>query len=131
MAPLRILLADDNDEILAEIRELLDEGFEIIGTVRNGEDAVEAVRRFDPDVVVLDIAMPILDGIQAASQVRDSQARTKILFLTIQENPEYVSAAFAAAASGYVTKLSLLSDLTHAIREVIEGRTFLSSSLRR
>jgi len=122
------LLADDNDEILAEIRELLDE---IIGTVRNGEDAVEAVRRFDPDVVVLDIAMPILDGIQAASRVRDSQARTKILFLTIQENPEYVSAAFAAGASGYVTKLSLLSDLTHAIREVIEGRTFLSSSLRR
>jgi len=89
------------------------------------------VRRFDPDVVVLDIAMPILDGIQAASRVRDSQARTKILFLTIQENPEYVSAAFAAGASGYVTKLSLLSDLTHAIREVIEGRTFLSSSLRR
>ena len=58
MSPIRILLADDNDEILAEVRELLEKDFEIIGTVTNGQDAVEAVRLFNPDVVVLDIAMP-------------------------------------------------------------------------
>jgi DNA-binding NarL/FixJ family response regulator len=125
------LLADDNDEILAEIRQLLGEEFEIIGTVTNGQDAVEAVFRFDPDVIVLDMAMPILDGVQAASRIRDSHARTKILFLTIQENPEYVSVGLAAGATGYVTKRRLLSDLVHAIREVAEGRTFLSSLLRR
>jgi DNA-binding NarL/FixJ family response regulator len=131
MAPIRILLADDNDAVLAEIRELLGEEFEIIGTVSNGQDAVEAVRRFDPDVVVLDMAMPILGGLQAASQIQQINARTKILFLTIQEKVEYVSAAFAAGASGYVTKRRLLSDLAHAIREVAEGRTFLSASLRK
>jgi two-component system response regulator NreC len=104
VARIQILVADDNDAVLGEIRELLGEEFEIIGTVSNGQDAVEAVLRFDPDVVVLDMAMPILDGIQAASRIRESNARTKILFLTIQENPDYVSAAFAAGATGYITK---------------------------
>ena len=131
MPAIRILLADDNDEVLAEVRKLLGEEFEIIGTVSNGQDAVEAVRRFDPDVVVLDMAMPILGGLQAASQIQQINARTKILFLTINENVEYVSAAFAAGASGYVTKRRLLSDLAHAIREVAQGRTFLSASLRK
>jgi DNA-binding NarL/FixJ family response regulator len=131
MALARILLADDNDEILGEIREEVGEKFEIIGTVSNGRDAVEAVLRFDPDVAVLDMAMPIMDGIQAAVCIRESNTRTKILFLTIQESEEYVSAAFAAGASGYVTKRRLLSDLVHAIREVAEGRTFLSPTLRR
>ena len=131
MARIQILVADDNDAVLGEIRELLGEEFEIIGTVSNGQDAVEAVLRFDPDVVVLDMAMPILDGIQAASRIRESNARTKILFLTIQENPDYVSAAFAAGATGYITKRRLLSDLAYAIREVAEGGTFLSSTLRK
>jgi CheY-like chemotaxis protein len=131
MSGLRILLADDNSEILATIREELAEEFEIIGTVSNGQDAVEAALRFDPDVVVLDIAMPILDGIQVSSRIHERNERTKILFLTIQEHNEYVSAAFAAGASGYVTKRRLLTDLGYAIREVAEGRTFLSPSLTR
>jgi DNA-binding NarL/FixJ family response regulator len=131
MHSLRILLADDNDEILATIRQELANEFEIIGTVSNGQDAVDAVLRFDPDVVVLDIAMPLLDGIQASSRIHESNGRTKILFLTIQENTEYVSAAFAAGASGYVSKRRLLTDLGYAIHEVAEGRRFLSPSLRR
>lgn len=131
MPSLRILLADDNDEILATIRQELANEFEIIGTVSNGQDAVDAVLRFDLDVVVLDIAMPVLDGIQASSRIHESNGRTKILFLTIQENNEYVSAAFAAGASGYVTKRRLLTDLGYAIREVAEGRRFLSPSLSR
>ena len=131
MPSLRILLADDNDEILATIRQELANEFEIIGTVSNGQDAVDAVLRFDLDVVVLDIAMPVLDGIQASSRIHENNGRTKILFLTIQENNEYVSAAFAAGASGYVTKRRLLTDLGYAIREVAEGRRFLSPSLSR
>ena len=131
MNSLRILLADDNDEILATVRQELADEFEIIGTVSNGQDAVDAVLRFDPDVVVLDIAMPVLDGIRASSRIRESNGRTKILFLTIQEKTEYVSAAFAAGASGYVTKRRLLTDLGYAIREVVEGRRFLSPSLSR
>jgi two-component system nitrate/nitrite response regulator NarL len=130
VAPLRILLADDNDAVLAEVREELEAEFEIIGTATNGQDAVEAVRLFSPDVVVLDISMPVLDGIEVLEQIRETNAHTKILFLTIQEADEYISRAFSAGASGYVTKRRLLSDLAHAIREVAEGRTFLSPSLR-
>ena len=129
MPPIRILLADDNDEILAEVRELLEKEFEIIGTVTNGQDAVEAVRLFDPDVVVMDIAMPVLDGIEALERIRKINAHTKILFLTIQEANEYISRAFSVGASGYVTKRRLLSDLAHGIREVAQGRIFLSPSL--
>jgi DNA-binding NarL/FixJ family response regulator len=128
---LRILLADDNDEGLAAVREELGEEFEIIGTVTNGQDAVEAVSLFNPDVVVMDIAMPVFDGIEASERIRKINAHAKILFLTIQEADEYISRAFSAGASGFVTKRRLLSDLAHGIREVAEGRTFLSPTLRR
>jgi DNA-binding NarL/FixJ family response regulator len=131
MASLRVLLADDNDELLGEIREELGEEFEIIGTVSNGRDAVEAVLHFHPDIAVLDMAMPIMDGIQAALRIHESNTSTKILFLTIQENEDYGSAAFAAGASGYMTKRRLLTDLAHAVREVAGGRTFLSPTLQR
>jgi DNA-binding NarL/FixJ family response regulator len=131
MAPTRELLADDNDEVLEEIREELGEEFEIISTVSHGQDAIDAVLRFNPDVAVLDMVMPVIDGVQAAVRIREINTSTKILFLTIQENEEYVSAAFAAGASGYVTKRRILSDLAHAIREIAEGRTFLSPTLRR
>jgi len=129
MAVLRVLFADDNEELLAEIRQEFDSEFEIVATVTNGRDAVEAVQRLDPDVVVLDMTMPIMDGIQTSSRIRGRNARAKILILTIQENDEYVSAAFSAGVSGYVTKRRLLNDLAHGIREVAEGRTFLSPSL--
>ena len=131
MPPIRILLADDNDAVLAEVREELGAEFEIIGTVTNGQDAVEAVRLFNPDVLVIDIAMPVLDGIGALERIRKINAHTKILFLTIQEANEYISRAFSAGGSGYVTKRRLLRDLAHAVRQVAEGRTFLSPSLRR
>jgi DNA-binding NarL/FixJ family response regulator len=128
MCPLRILLADDNDEILGAIRQELAQELEIIGTVSNGQDAVDAVLLFDPDVVVLDIAMPILNAIQASSRIHECNVRRTILILTIQENNEYVSAAFAAGVSGYVTKRRLLTDLGYAIRQVAEGHMFLSPS---
>jgi len=92
---------------------------------------VEAVRLLKPDVVVLDITMPVLGGIEALEQIRKINGHTRILFLTIQEANEYISRAFSAGASGYVTKRRLLSDLAHGIREVAEGRTFLSPTLRR
>lgn len=80
MPSLRILLTDDNDEILATIRQELANEFEIIGTVSNGQDAVDAVLRFDLDVVVLDIAMPVLDGIQASSRIHESNGALKFFF---------------------------------------------------
>jgi DNA-binding NarL/FixJ family response regulator len=130
VAAIRILLADDSEAVLEELRAELDKEFEIVGAVANGRDAVEGVLRLDPDVLVLDITMPLMNGIQASSRLRESHPRTKILFLSIHEQSEYISAAFSAGASGYVTKRRLSSDLALAVREVNRGHTFLSPSLR-
>lgn len=131
VAQIKVVLADDSEEVLAELREELGKEFEILQAVANGEEAVDAVLHLDPDVLVLDIAMPILNGIQAALRIRKNHPRTKILFLTIHEQAEYISAAFSSGALGYVTKRQLANDLVLAIREVMQGRRFLSPSLRR
>ena len=131
MARTRILLADDNRALLAELCLELQEDFEIVGTVANGQDAVDGVCRLEPDVVVLDINIPILNGIQASLRIHESHPRSKVLFLTIHEEDEYISAAFSAGARGYVSKRRLATDLARAIREVIRGNVFVSPSLRR
>jgi|SRR6516165_10140226 DNA-binding NarL/FixJ family response regulator len=131
MTRTRILLADDNGELLAELCRELENEFDIVGTVTNGQDAVECVLRLHPDVVVLDISMPILSGIQAALRIHESHPRSNILFLTIHENEEYIEAALSAGASGYVTKRRIGSDLVCAIQEVSQGHSFLSPSLRK
>jgi DNA-binding NarL/FixJ family response regulator len=129
VATIRVLLADDSETVLEEVRGELANQFEIIGAVANGRDAIDASLRLHPDVLVLDIAMPVLNGIQAASALRGSHLRTKILFLSIHEQPEYIAAAFSAGASGYVSKRRLVIDLAVAIREVIHGRVFVSPTL--
>jgi DNA-binding NarL/FixJ family response regulator len=131
VATITVLLADDNAAILSYLREELSKEFSIAGTVENGADAVRAVQIYDPDVLVLDISMPVLNGLQVATRLREIHPQTKILFLTVDEDPEYVSAGFAAGANGYVTKRRLTSDLVNAIREVAAGRIFLSPTLRK
>ena len=131
VATIRVLLVDDNSEVLTDLQDELGTEFEIAGTAENGEEAVRAVLRLDPDVVVLDITMPVMNGLQVAKFLRDKHPRTKILFFTIHEEPEYISAAFSAGACGYVTKRRLTSDLAQAIREVFVGRSFLSPSLQK
>lgn len=115
MSRTRVLLADNREMILARERSVLGEGFDIVGAVMNGQDAVEEVRQLDPDVLVIDISMPILDGLQAVSQLRRENRRTKFVFLTVYEDRDFVDAAFAAGASGYVTKSRLATDLVSAI----------------
>jgi len=129
VALVRVLLADDHGDFLRKVQAELSPEFEIADTAANGEDAIEAVHRLDPDVLVIDISMPVLDGLQAASRLRDARCRTKIVFLTIHEQSDFVSAAFAAGASGYVSKRHLGTDLVAAIREVLQGHTFISPSL--
>jgi DNA-binding NarL/FixJ family response regulator len=131
VASIRVLLVDDHEDFLRKLRRELDVKFEIVGTAENGQDAIDAVRRLDPDVLVIDMAMPVLDGLQAAERLRDARCRTKIVFLTIHEQSEYVAAAFAAGASGYVSKRHVASDLVSAICEVFRGHTFISPSLHR
>lgn len=126
MARTTILLADDNKAILEEVCRGLETEFQIVGCVHNGKDAVDSVIRFEPDVLILDISMPLLNGLQVASHLRERHLRTKILFFSVHEQPEYVSAAISAGGTGYVPKQGL-SELAFAIRELAKGKTFISS----
>ena len=86
-------------------------------------------KRLHPDVLVIDISMPVLNGLQAVTRVCAVHARTKVVFLTVHDDHDFVAAAFSAGASGYVTKAQLATDLVPAIREVLEGRTYVSQSI--
>ena len=127
MAKTRVLLADDHAAIIMRVQWQLGEEFDIVGTAKNGQEAVEAVLRLDPDVLIMDISMPVLDGFQAAASIRNAGSKTKVIFLTVHEDADFVSAAFSSGASGYVTKSQLSTDLRRAIHEAIEGRSFISS----
>jgi DNA-binding NarL/FixJ family response regulator len=129
MSRIRVLLADDHEEVLARVRVILGEDFDIVGAVNNGRDAVEEAERLHPDVLVIDISMPILNGLQAVSQLRQTNHRTKIVFLTVHEDPDFVAAALSAGASAYVTKEDVTTDLLPAIYEVLQGGTYISQSI--
>ena len=129
MSRVRVLLADDNETILARVRMVLGEGFDVVGAVSNGLDAVAAVQRLDPDVLLIDISMPILDGLQAVSRLRNNP-QTKVVFLTVHEDQDFVDAAFAVGASGYVAKADVTTDLVPAISEVLKGQKYLSKSIQ-
>ena len=128
MSKIRVLLADNHERILTQARSVLGEEFEVVGSVSNGLEAVAEVRRLDPDVLVIDISMPILDGLEAASRLKPRR-RPKIVFLTVHEDEDFVAAAFSAGASAYVTKGDLLTDLVPAIRDALEGRIYVSKSI--
>jgi DNA-binding NarL/FixJ family response regulator len=128
MTKVRVLLADNHEAILAQVRAVLSEEFEIVGAVNNGLEAVAEVRRLDPDVLVIDISMPILDGLEAASQL-SSERGTKIVFLTVHEDEDFIAAAFSSGASAYVVKSNVTTDLIPAIREVLDGGTYVSRTI--
>ena len=111
------------------VRGVLGDDFEIVGTVNNGRDAVIEVGRLDPDILVIDISMPILNGLEAASRLQALDCRTKVVFLTVHEDRDFISAAFSSGASGYVIKPRVTTDLVPAIRKVLEGHTYISQSV--
>lgn len=129
MARARILLADDHKEMRDRVKRLLEREFEVIDSVEDGLALLEAVSTLKPDVCVLDISMPVLDGIEAAIRIRRSDSQVKIVFLTIHEGLDFAQAALETGASGYVVKRRMVSDLRQAIHEALAGRTFISSSI--
>jgi DNA-binding NarL/FixJ family response regulator len=126
---IRVVLADDHQQMIAIVRRTLGEEFEVVGAVEDGKQAVNAVLTLNPDALVIDISMPILNGLQAAKQLRTANCQTKIIFLSIYDGPDFLDAAFSAGASGYVTKARLSTDLIPAIHEAMLGQIFVSRSL--
>jgi DNA-binding NarL/FixJ family response regulator len=129
VAKIRVVLADDHQQMIAIVRQTLGEKFEIVGAVEDGKQAVNSVLTLDPDALVIDISMPILDGFQAAKQLQTANCRTKVIFLSIYEGPDFLDAAFSAGASGYVSKGRLSTDLIPAIHEAMLGHIFISGPL--
>jgi len=130
MAKIRVLLADDHETIQQRVKAVLAGGdFEIVASVKNGRDAVVETQLLDPDVLVIDISMPEMDGLQAARQMQSRKLRTKIVFLTVHEDEDFVTAAFAAGASAYVTKARVTTDLLPAIHDALEGHKYVSASI--
>jgi len=122
----RILLADDHMEMRESIVQLLQSEFEMLEPVKNGFALLEAAAKLEPDVCLLDISMPIINGIEVASRLRRRSAKCKVVFLTIHDDIDFVKAALATGALGYVVKPRMASDLKKAIREALAGRVFIS-----
>jgi DNA-binding NarL/FixJ family response regulator len=124
---IKVGIAEDHQLVLDGIRKVIEEQFDVVGTATNGRDAVNVASTHSPDVMLMDIALPLLNGLDAARQIKQVNPNIRIIFVTIQTNRDYVREAFEAGASGYVLKQSASSELFNAIREVYSGRFFLSS----
>jgi DNA-binding NarL/FixJ family response regulator len=128
LSKLKILLADDHPNLLEKVASLLEPTFEVVGRVRDGQSLFDAAMNLQPDLIVSDISMPILNGIEAASKLKDSGCRSKVVFLTVHADPDYVPACLATGALGYVVKSHMATDLLPAINEVLAGRNFISQN---
>jgi Response regulator containing a CheY-like receiver domain and an HTH DNA-binding domain len=125
----RALLADDHSMMLAGLRKLMEESCEVVGTVEDGRALVEAAQRLEPELIILDIAMPLLNGIDAARQIKRLCPNTKLIFLTMQTSPTYATEALEAGASGYLLKHSAPVELPLAIDAALRGQRYLTPSI--
>ena len=125
----RLVLSDDHQTILDMVSAMLAPDFTILGTAHDGGTLLEAVACLNPDLVVLDVSMPVYNGLQVARRLRARGCCAKLVFLTVHEDEDFAHEALQAGASGYVIKANMAADLPHAIREAMEGRTFVSPSI--
>jgi len=129
---LRILIADDHVIVRQGIRLILErEGFEVVGEVSDGREAVRAAEKLVPDVAVMDVGMPMLNGLDAARELMKVSPRTRTILLTVHEENQYVVEALRAGVTGYIVKTRAAEDLVKAIREVSGGGVYMSSSISR
>jgi DNA-binding NarL/FixJ family response regulator len=125
-----ILLADDHQEMRARAVCLLEAEFEIVGAVADGNALLRAESETHPDVCVIDIAMPVMCGLDAAAKLTARGSKSKIVLLTVYEDLDFLTAAIASGALGYVVKARMASDLPKAIHEALAGRLFVSPSVK-
>ena len=122
----RVLLADDHALILGAFEKLLSAECDVVGQAADGRALVEAAEALHPDVIVLDISMPVLNGLEAGRQIKRTLKHVKLVFLTMNEDADLAAEAFRAGASAYLLKRSAVSELGTAIREVMQGRTYVT-----
>ena len=125
----RVLLADDHEALLARAQALLSEEYDVVSAVPDGLAAVAAAVRLQPDVVVLDISMPGLSGIDVARRIRAAGCEARVVFLTVHEDPDFIREGLSTGAMAYVVKTRLASDLMLAVQEALEGHAFVSPSV--
>lgn len=125
--PIRIVLAEDHILVRQGLKSLLDrEGYQVVAEGSDGQEALKHVAALQPDIAIMDISMPLLNGINAAREIHRSSPKTKAILLTQHDEDEYVSEAMDAGVKGYVLKSQVASDLVEAIRQVSRGQVYLS-----
>lgn len=129
MKRIRLLIADDHVMFAQGLESLLRDEFDLVGMAGNGEELVEGVLRLAPDVILVDISMPVLNGFDAVRRIRASGSETKIIFLTMHDDATLLSEAFRCGASGYILKHAAGEELANAIREVAQGDNYVSPLL--
>jgi len=125
----RILIADDHTLVAELCQKLLETEFEVVGTVSNGRALVRAAAELKPDVIVVDIAMPVLNALDAGQQVKEKLPCVKLIYLTMNPDPEVAAEAFRRGGAGYLLKTCASSELMVAVQEVLRGRTYMSRIL--
>ncbi len=123
---MRVLLADDHPQFLERVASLLRSSFEVVGTASNGKELLAQAARLDPDVVVTDISMPVMTGIEAVHQLHEAGSRAKFVFLTVHSEDEFVRASMSEGTVGYVVKCRMVTDLIPAIEATLAGQSYIS-----
>jgi len=126
----RILIADDHNLVAELCKRLLEPEFQVVGTVSNGRDLVRAAAELKPDVIVVDVAMPVLNGLDAGKEVKEALHAVKLVYLTMNTDPELALEAFDRGASGYLLKTCAASEMVLAVRDVLRGKTYVSPTLK-
>jgi len=127
----RILIADDHTLVAEACKVLLEKHYEVVGTVSNGRSMVQAAKELLPHLIIIDIAMPVLNGLDAGEQVKEFLPEVKLVYVTMNDDPDLVAEAFRRGASGYLLKTCAASELATAVREVLAGKTFVSAAIKK
>lgn len=129
MPKTRVLLADDHTLVAEGLKSLLKDPFDLVGVVHDGRALLEAAEQLRPDVIVTDISMPLLNGLDAVKQIRARHPETRVIILTMHKDTHLAASAFRAGVSGYLLKISPGEELVKAIREVAQGRSYVTTLL--
>jgi DNA-binding NarL/FixJ family response regulator len=125
----RILIADDHAVIADAFKKLLSNGFDVVGTVYDGRSLISAAQRLRPDVILVDIGMPLLNGLEAAQQIKQTLPEVKVIYITINHDADLITEAFRRGASGYLSKTATATELVEAIHLALSGNQYVSPSL--